>query len=182
MPIISGGGGGSGAIGGVTVTGTAAASQVPVASSSSAGAWAYPPGFEINYTQDTSVTNIVSTTEATGTTILSPGAITFDGTAVLLTVFIPDIRMPSAAAGNNMIISLFESSTQIGRLGVIITPSVTAAEGTTFYGQYRFTPTAASHTYTITASVASTTGTPSCGGGAGGTGTPVPKFCRFTKV
>ena len=183
MPIISpGGGGSSGAISGVTVSGTAASGQVPVASSSSAGAWGYPPGFEINYTQATATVNIGSTTEATGTTILSPGAITFDGTAVLVTFFSPDVRLPSAAAGNNVIVSLFESATQITRLAVVITPSVTAQGGVPICAQYRFTPTAAAHTYTVTAVASSLTGTPSVGAGAGGTATDAPMFVRFQKA
>jgi hypothetical protein len=175
-------GGGSGALSGVTVSGTAASGQVPVASSSSAGAWAFPPGFEINYTQITANVNIVSTTEATGTTIISPGAITFDGTAVLVHFFSPSVKCDTATVGDLTVVSLFEGASQITRLGLRVTEQTTAASGEPFSCFYRFTPTAASHTYTITAFSTSTTGTPAVQCGAGGTGTASPAFVRFTKV
>jgi hypothetical protein len=178
--LITPGGGGGGALSGVTVTGTAASGQVPVASSASAGSWSYPPGFEINYTQITANVNIASTTEATGTTILSPGAITFDGTAVLLTVYSPAIIMPTVSAAQ-VIISLFEGATQIGRLCMLETTTTTPVD-VPVYLAYRFTPSAASHTYTITAFATSTTGTPAFGAGTPGTGTFVPGYARFQKA
>lgn len=180
MGIINNGGGGGGAISGVLVSGSAVSGQVPVATSSTAGAWTYPPGFEINYTQVTGNVNVASTTEATPTTIISPGAITFDGTAVLLTVFCPQIVTTSTVNGFSEWV-LFESTTQITRLGTFLTPaSASMYNAATML--YRFTPTAASHTYTIGAYTSSTTGTPSMQCGAGGTGALPPMFCRFTKV
>lgn len=144
--------------------------------------YALPPGFEINYTQITSSVNIVSTTEATGTTILSPGAITFDGTAVLVQVFAPLIATDTAAAGDRVVVSLFEGATQIARLGQISVPSVTSQASWPFNAMFRFTPTAASHTYTVTAFATSTTGTPAFQAQGGGTNNFSPGFIRFTKV
>ena len=180
MPI--GPSGTSGALSGVTVSGTAASGQVPVASSSSGGAWAYPPGFEINYTQITAAVNIASTTEATGTTIISPGAITFDGTAVLVTFYSTAVYTPTSAAGDSVTIALFEGATEIGRFAQLITPASTAQMRWPVCAQLRFTPTAASHTYTVTASANSTTGTPKVDAGAGGTAVQSPAFVRFVKV
>jgi hypothetical protein len=177
----AGGGGGSGAISGVTVTGTGAAGKVPVASSAAAGTWSFPPGFEINYTQITAPVNIVSTTEATGTTILSPGALTFDGTAVICEFF-GNLSLPTAAASNLLVVSLFEGATQITELGTWRTEVTSPVPLAVAYCAFRFTPTAASHTYTITAFVSSTTGTPAVSGGPGGTGANPPAFVRFTKV
>lgn len=167
---------------GVTVSGTAASGQVPVASGASAGVWAYPPGFELNYTAITAPVNVASTTEATGTTIISPGAITFDGTAVLVHFFTPLITTPTAAVGNVVTVSLFESTTQIGRLCTVTTSATADQNPTGASGFLRFTPTAAAHTYTITAFASSTTGTPAIGAGAGSTGAYVAAFVRFTKV
>ena len=182
MPIISpqGGGGGSGAISGVTVTGTAASGQVPVASSSSAGAWAYPPGFVINTTSVTGVTNITDTSEATATALISPGALTFDGTAVLVE-FMGIVKSPSAAAGNFSIITLFEGATQITRLGIVQTAAA-AVTVCSINCHYVFTPTAASHTYTVCGFASNTTGTPAIIAGTGGTGGYPPALVRFTKV
>lgn len=179
MPIISGGSTG-GALSGVTISGTAAASQVPVATNASTGAWKYPPGFEIGYDQVTAGANIVSLTEATPTTVIACAAHVFDGTAVLLNVFIPQIASPAVLSGF-VIVVLFEGATQIGRLGIILTSAAAAAQEV-FSASYRFTPTAASHTYTVGAYCSSTTGTPAFTAGAGGTGAAVPAFARFTKV
>lgn len=178
MPIVSGGGT-SGALSGVTVTGTAASGQVPVASSSSAGAWAYPPGFEISYTAITSPVNVVSTTESTGTAIISPAAATFDGGAVLVEFF-GNIKSPSIA-GQSVVVSLFESTTQITEMVQLTTPAAANAI-LSMTGKYRFTPTAGSHTYAITAFTTNTTGTPAVNAGAGGTGNAPPAYVRFTKV
>lgn len=180
MPIISGGGSG-GAVGGVVVGGTGASGKVPVASSASAGTWAFPPGFEISYTQITSNVNIASTTEATGTTIISPGAVTFDGTLVMVE-FSGIISVDTALGGDATIVSLFEGATQITRLAQFISVSTTTQQSVTVNGRFRFTPTAASHTYTVTAFSTSATGTPKINAGSGSTGGNPPAFIRFTKV
>jgi hypothetical protein len=39
--------------------------------------WGYPPGFEIGYDQITSPVNVASTTEASGTTVITCGALRF---------------------------------------------------------------------------------------------------------
>lgn len=183
MPIISGGGGGGTTLGSVTtVTGTAAASQVPVASSSSAAAWAYPPGFEIGYTQITSSANITDTSEATATALISPGALTFDGGAVLVHFFAAFILPPQNAIGATAIITLFEGATQITRLLLCETETTTTSAPFSMTAFYRFTPSVGSHTYKVCGFVSSTTGTPNIGAGAGGTGAYPPSFIRFTKV
>lgn len=169
-------------VSGVTVSGTAASGQVPVASSSSAGTWKYPPGFEINYTQITSNANITDTSEATATALISPGAIVFDGTPVLVEFFASRISLPTAAAGNAISITLFEGATEITRFVTIQTPSVTAQDAVSAYAVYRFTPTAASHTYTVCGFASSTTGTPTIVAGSGGVAGAAPAFVRFVKV
>lgn len=142
---------------------------------------AYPPGYEIHYKQIIAPVNIASTTEATGTTIITCDATTFDGTAVWVEFFAPAVKCPTNAAGDAAIISLFEGATQITRLGQVVTPAAAATE-LPFRAAYRFTPTAASHTYTITAKVNTTTGTPLVRAGAAVTGDWPPAFVRFTKA
>lgn len=173
--------GASSALSGVTVSGVAASGQVPVASSASAGAWKYPPGYEIGYDQITSPVNVVGTTESAGTTIITCGAHTFDGGLVLATFFCPYIEQ-SSNAGGQVTVCLFESSTQLTRLVTDGTPATAIQTVVTAVGLYRFTPSAGSHTYTVTAFSPSTTGTPAVGAGAGGTAAYSPAFIRFTKV
>lgn len=173
---------GGGTISGVTVTGTAASGQAPIASSSSAGAWAYPPGYEIGYAQLTTSTNIASTTEASGTSLFAPGALTFDGGAVMVEVWAIACTVDTGATQDFVIASIFESTTQIARIAWIQTLVTGFTSSEVFTGKYRFTPSVGSHTYTITAFASSTTGTPKLVAGSGGTAGYPPAFVRFTKV
>jgi hypothetical protein len=176
MPIH--GGGGSGAGGGTP--GDPGTNKVWGSNGAGAALGVLPPGFEINYTQITAGVNIVSTTEATPTTIISPGAITFDGSAVRVEFFSYGVVSPAVQGGASVIL-LFEGATEITRLAVVISPAAVNLEAPV-YAAFRFTPTAGSHTYTIAARATSTTGTPTVEAGAGGTATPPPAFVRFTKV
>lgn len=142
---------------------------------------AKPPGYEIGYAQITANVNIVSTTEATGTTIISPGALTFDGAPVLVE-FYGIIVTDSNAVGDFVEVSLFEGATQISRLAIlkVLVAGVTMVQ--TVKGSLRFTPTAGSHTYTVTGVAASTTGTPAVAAGSGGASGNAPAYIRFAKV
>lgn len=185
MPIIiSGGGGGSGKVSGVTVSGTAAAGQVPVASSPSAGAWAYPPGYQWDFKAATASVNIVGTSEASPTTLITGNGATFDGQPVLVTFYAPAIATSAGAASDQVQISVWEGVAQLGRMA--ISRSVVATAGSqvvqAFVGHYIFTPTAAAHTYFITGNAPDTTGTPQMLAGAAGTATLVNAFMRITKI
>ena len=175
MPIISGGG--SGGLPGVIVSGAAAASKALIATSSSAAGWAYPPGFEIGYDQITANVTVSATTESAGTSVIAAAAHTFDGGAVMAQFFAPVI-VTANAAGATVTVLLFEGATQIGRFGQLEASG--AVIDSAFSGWLRFTPSAASHTYTVTAIQAGGNGTIICG--AGGTATYMPAFLRFTKV
>jgi hypothetical protein len=179
VPYINQAGGGSAAIGGVTVTGPAVSGDVPVSSSVSAASWAFPPGHEFGYDQITAAVNIASTTEATGTAIISCAAHTFDGAPVIFSFFSPQVATGTAIS--SVVISLFEGASQIGEICNIRNPAA-QQDFWPVYSELRFTPTAAAHTYTVTAFSTNLTGTPSVGAGAGGTGVNVAAFCRFTKV
>lgn len=140
-----------------------------------------PPGFELSYTQITSPVSITDTSEATATALISPAAVVFDGSPVIVEFF-GIITCDTAAASDVITVTLFEGATQITRLGsvksvVAATPNVLAE-----YMGFRFTPTAASHTYKLCAFASSTTGTPAITAGAGGTNGNPPAFVRFTKV
>ncbi len=135
-----------------------------------------PPGFEIGYDQITGNVTVSSATEATGTTVITCAAHQFDGSPVMVEFF------GNLENGTNttLIVSLFESTTQITRLCEFIPPS-TGSFGLMMVGSYRFTPTAGNHTYTATA-IKVGTNNGAIVAGSGGTGGEPPCFVRFTKV
>lgn len=138
-------------------------------------------GFEVGYDQITTGVNITATTLGTANTIIACAAHTFDGAAVLLTVFFPFVKIGSSAAAQIWVV-LNEGGVNLGELGSLGYPSGTLSQIMPWCLQYRFTPSAGNHTYTIAAFTNSTTGTPACGAGAAGSGAFVPAFARFTKV
>ncbi len=141
----------------------------------------YPPGYEIGYDQITSNVNVVSTTESSGTTIISAAAHLFDGGPVVAEFFGFLLPANVAAVEDFLAVSLFEGATQISRLAILDLFAASLIEAA-IGGRYRFTPTAGLHTYTVTAFVNSTSGTPKVIAGSGGTAGNPPAFIRFTKV
>lgn len=178
MPIISGGGGGLGA---VVLSGAAAANQVPTASGSSAATWKYPPGFEIGIGTLTSEFDVTDTSETTATSIIAPGALTFDGGAVYAEFFSPQVRAPSTVGGT-ITVTLFEGASEITRLAVTNNEVAGANLAYSITARYKFTPTAASHTYKLCAFVSATTGTPYILGGTGSGAAYPPAYLRFVKA
>lgn len=137
-------------------------------------------GYEIGYDQMTTTVSVASSTEATGTTLISCAAHTFDGAAVMCQIH---GYLTAGSVATIVQCSLFESTTEIGKLNVWSLPAASTSNIITVTGWLRFTPTAGSHTYTLTAFANNTTGTQAVfSGGAGGTGAVVPAFVRFTKV
>jgi hypothetical protein len=139
---------------------------------------AYPPGYELDYVQKTSNTNITATTEGTADTILTGNAVTYDGTPVMVEFWTPSIQTP-ASANQQVLVALYEGSTILGYLTAPQGPTASDQYGS-HIGKYRFTPSAGSHTYHIKAIVSSGTGV--VFGGAGGTGAYLPCYMRITKV
>jgi hypothetical protein len=152
---------------------------MPVVGPSGSGGTA---GVELNYTQITSSVTVTSTTEATGTSVFAPAAVVFDGQPVLVTMWFPEVSLSPAAQADAVFLNLFEGATQIGRLGLW---KASAAADTRWGGAtilFRFSPSAASHTYTVTAFKTAAGDAAGFNCGAGGTGTEVPAFFRITKV
>lgn len=181
MPIIISGGGGGGAISGVTVTGVAAAGQAPIATTSNSGAWTYPPGYEIAYQAASTATTISATTEATANTIVSAGAVTFDGTAVWIEFYAALIE-PGATALSSVSIYLFLDGATQGSIWFAAKDdsAVLDAGEAGCYAKVKQTPSAGSHTYTIRGSKSGANGTVAAG--AGGAGVYVPCYVRISKA
>jgi hypothetical protein len=162
-----------------TTAGAAASLAAPAAGKVLTGAgtttplvYAYPPGYEFDYAQLTTGVNITATTEATANTVVTGGAVTYDGS----TVVIIEAFVPSATKGTTYTQWwLYDGSSSIGAWGVL---QVTG--GGSVYLRRRLTPSNASHTYSLRGSVDGATGTAT--GGAGGAGVYVPGFIRITKA
>ena len=130
-------------------------------------------GTELDYVPQATDLTVTATSAATAQTFLIGNAITYDGaTRVKLEFWSPNV---SNVAGNVIILELFDGVTDLGRLGQ-------SAGNAPYYGVVFLTPSAAAHTYTVTAHTSSTTGSPTVDATPGGTGVVVPAFCRFTKV
>ena len=139
-----------------------------------------PIGWEFGYDQITSNVNIVSTTESSGTTVLTAAAHTFDGSPVIAEFFAP-VLYSGTSSSNDLIVSLFEGATQIGRLFDNGINGLGLFRGG--MARVRLTPSAGSHTYKVTAfNNVGASGSPFVAAGAGGTGAYNPAYLRFTKV
>ncbi len=141
-----------------------------------------PPGFEIAYAQITAAVNVTGTSSGAATTVISPGAILFDGTPVLVTVSCPQILCDTNANGDLFAVSLFEGATELGMIARARSVSAANPLVTPVSGMYRFTPTAGFHTYTVACYVTANSGPAIFNCGSGGTNALLPAFVRFTKV
>jgi hypothetical protein len=143
--------------------------------------WDYPPGYELDYVEKTSSTNITATTEGTADTIVTGSAVAYDGsTIVLIEFFSPSVRPATdAVADRTVSVTLYDGASSIGIWGQTVTPAQND-DNKPFLLQRRLTPSAATHTYSVRAYVTGGTGTVS--GGAGGAAAAMPAFIRITKV
>ena len=128
---------------------------------------------EVNYTAFTSPVSITAPTQATAQQIVTSGAIRYDAVPTLIEFFSPAAN--AAADGTNLILTLFDGSTAVGRLEQNASVRSRAVKL-----EHRLTPTAASHPYNVKGHTGSGTGTVSAG--AGGSDTLLPGFIRITRV
>ena len=124
---------------------------------------------QLGYGERTSDTTFTATSSATATDLgISTGAVTYDGSAVVLQFFAPAVERGT----NSVRFALYDGSTEvIGRLC-----QTDAAGAQSISGFYRFTPSAASHTYQIRGWVDAGTGSVFAG-----TARP-PAFIRVTRA
>lgn len=154
------------------------------AGATTAVAWKYPPGYEFDYVEKTSNTNITATTEASANTVLTANSVTYDGSTIIeIEWFSPNIQTPSVSAGS-ILICLFDAvgggaAAVIGTLANYVGKAAVEIYGPGI-GKVRITPTAAAHVYSIRAYVTANTGIVS--GGSPGAGTFYPTFLRQRKV
>lgn len=143
-------------------------------------AYALPPRHEFVYVEFTANVNVTATVEASSDSIVSAGAVTFDGsTAVDIEFFSPAVRPDATVLDRSLTLWLFDDATSIGYLGRFNTPAAQSVLQP-MYGRRRLTPSAASHTYSVRGQVNAGTGV--VVGGSAGAGNPLPGFIRITKA
>ncbi len=144
------------------------------------GAYSVPAGggggvTVLAYQAFTSIVTLTSTTEATGTTVVTAPSFSANGsTLVCVEFFCCSVDQVSA---NSTVVSLFEGSTQLTRLAYLAGIGVGTGEVPVF-ARYFYTPTNASHTLVITGFCGS--GTARCIAGSGGTAGFAPGYIRVT--
>lgn len=113
------------------------------------------PGKEIGYAQITADQTISDTTSP-GDPVVSLGAITFDGTPVMIEFFC--VVDTGATDNSEVFFELFDDTTNLIRIANVMT-RVAESQRFTVFAKYRLTPTAASHTYNIKAVRVASNGT-----------------------
>lgn len=144
--------------------------------------YAYPPGYQYTYDEDTAGASITHTTEATADAFVTASAHTYDGaTAIKVAIQAPIVKLPSPTGGQ-LVICLYDGASSIGKMWF---GQNDITGGQTIVGAYmerHLTPSNGSHTYSGRAYVTSTTGTPAIQAGAGGNGNIMPIFIRAVQV
>lgn len=137
----------------------------------------YPPGYTFDYTEFTSGVSVTATTEGTANTVVTAGAVTFDGnTKVEITFCAFSARPRNDATAGSLSVYLYDGSSSIGKMATFNEP-VAGADNKPTNLIRRLTPSSGSHTYSIRASVSGGTG--DIGAGAGGNGNNMPGFIKI---
>lgn len=136
----------------------------------------YAGGRELDRTEITSSTSVTATTEAGADTVVTAGAIAFDGSTVVDIEFYAPAARPAGTSGATLTVVLYDGSSSIGQLALHQSQAANNASRPMFVSR-RLTPSNASHTYSIRAFVS--TGTGSVTGGAGGSTNFMPGYIRI---
>jgi hypothetical protein len=137
-------------------------------------------GTELDYVQITSNVSVTATTEGTANTVVTGSAVAYDGSTIVMIEFQSyALALPAGGSGNSLTLWLYDGSSSIGALHLLLAPASTDVRAGCFVST-RLTPSNATHTYSIRASVGAGTGTVSAG--AGGAAAVRPAFIRITRV
>jgi hypothetical protein len=137
-------------------------------------------GTELAYVEFTSSLSVTATVEASAQSVVSAGAVSFDGsTRVKIEFYSPDV-LAGSAAGSYTILNLWDGSTDLGRIGAVGHSLLVFAAEVAIKAERFLTPSNASHTYSVRAWRVASDGT--VGAGAGGAATLMPGFIRITKA
>lgn len=140
--------------------------------------WAAPTNNELAHVEFTATVSVTGS-EVSPTDVVSAGAVTFDGTAVVVEFYSTQV---SPASGTDLVaLSLWDGATDLGRIAIVqnsVGASVQVAPPVLV--RRKLTPSVGSHTYKIRGW--KSTGNGSVIAGAGGVGAYMPGYIRITKV
>lgn len=136
------------------------------------------PGVELDYTELTSSDTATATTEGGADVIITGGAVTYDGSTEIMVEFFAG-EITHSASDQTVTFVLYDNGSSIGMLGRIGCADL-IGNGPSAHFLRKLTPSAASHTYSVRAFVASGTGTVVAG--AGGSGNRMPAFLRIMRA
>lgn len=107
-------------------------------------------GGELAYAETTSDLGVTQTVEASAQTLVSAGAVTFDGaTAVVISVYAARVAT-GGTSGAAIVVNLWQDSTDLGRLAYVATVA-NASAIVPMFASRRLTPAAGSKTYSARA-------------------------------
>lgn len=136
---------------------------------------------ELSYVEFTAAVTVTATTEATANTAVTAGAVSLDGSTKIKIEFFCYCAAPPIASSAVMQFWLYDGSTSLGTIGQINSPAAgSTPDFLPVHLDRRFTPSAASHTYSIRASVNAGTGT--LYAAAGGVTLAVPGFIAISRA
>lgn len=153
--------------------------KVP-ASNGSTLAYVYPPGYVHNHTNKTSNTNITGTTEGGANTIVTAsGGVAFDGsTPARIRFYTPACELAVTGSNNFMFIVLFDDTgggaAAVGQMALNFA-AVSTAQRIPILAEYYYTPSNATHTYSVRGYLGAA-GTGVVYGGSAGSGAYLPAF------
>lgn len=137
---------------------------------------------ELDYVEITSSVAPTATTEGTANTVVTANGIAFDGsTTIVIDFYCETLRPRIDGTAGSISLWLYDGASSIGRIALLSkSDAVAAGFGAPCFVSRRLTPSAATHTYSIRASVTGGTGSVSAGTGVI-TGVQ-PAFIRITRA
>ena len=134
---------------------------------------------EEDYVEFTSTVAVTATVEGSANTVVTAGAVAFDGSTVGIIEFFASRVTPETTAGVPLKIIATDGGTVLGIIANIVSPAA-AGQNIPIHVLRRLTPSNASHTFDIRAYTGSGQG--DVYAGAGGATTLVPGFIRISKL
>lgn len=137
--------------------------------------WAAVPLTPLDYVQITASVTVSGSVYSSPTDVITGSTVTYAATPTLIQFYSPRIER---STGASISIGLYDGSTHIATIAEYSDGN--GGHGVPCYAAYRFTPTAASHTYSIKA-FCSGGNTTVFAGNASGSGAYAPAFIRVTR-